>query len=117
LLLTVLAAGLPASQCASLCDMNDLECCCNSNAILQLSTTIVDNVYTAQGSGTRGFAGYWGYNYSSHVVTFIPPVVTTVPTMAGLNYTRTLTYNICMTGNNRECLAAHSAFNPCCVAQ
>jgi hypothetical protein len=87
-----------APQCAALCDAGGPDCCCDPNAVFPLSTTIVDSNYAPQAS----FPGYWGYNYSAHTVTFVPPVVTTAPTASYANYTRTMTYQICMTGNNRE---------------
>jgi hypothetical protein len=92
-------AGAPyASQCSSLCDGNDPNCCCDSKSVLATATTIDDSAYTAQG----GFYGFWGYNHSAHSVNFVPPVVTTLPTTKTQNYTRTFNYRVCMTANNGE---------------
>jgi hypothetical protein len=92
-----------ALQCSSLCDANGPDCCCDPDAVMPLTTTIVDNSYSSPQGNAGTFTGFFGYNYSSHVVTFVPPVVTTPPMAEGTNYTRTMTYNVCMTGNNRKC--------------
>jgi hypothetical protein len=85
-------------KCSSLCDANDADCCCEPSAVLSLRTTIDDSSYGPQGS----FVGWWGYNHSAHSVRFVPPAVTGLPTGSNPNYTRTLTYEVCMTANNGE---------------
>jgi hypothetical protein len=87
------------AQCASLCDANDAGCCCDPGAVLQLTTTIDDSSYGPQG----GFLGYSGSNHSTHSVRFVPPVLTGLPAPGSPgSFTRTLTYEICMTANNGE---------------
>jgi hypothetical protein len=81
--------------------VGDANCCCDSSAVLPLTTTIVDNSYGPQG-GATGFRGYAGSNYSAHSVTFVPPAVTSSPTNGSSNFTRTLTYKVCLIANNRE---------------
>jgi hypothetical protein len=86
-------------QCASLCDANDAGCCCDPGAVLQLTTTIDDSSYGPQG----GFLGYSGSNHSTHSVRFVPPVLTGLPAPGSPgSFTRTLTYEVCMTANNGE---------------
>jgi hypothetical protein len=87
-----------ASQCSSLCDANDVNCCCDPNAVLPLTTIIDDSSYGPQG----GFQGYSGTNHSTHSVRFIPPAVTGLPGPGNPGFTRTLTYKICMVANNGD---------------
>jgi hypothetical protein len=88
----------PSLQCAALCDANDPDCCCDPTAAMPLATVIDDRDFSPQG----GFYGYSGSNHSTHVVTFVPPAVTGLPTATNPSYTRTLTYEVCMTANNGE---------------
>jgi hypothetical protein len=70
--------------------------------MLPLTTTIDDSSYGLQFS----FKGYSGSNHSTHSVRFLPPVVTGLPAPGGSgSFTRTLTYEVCMTANNSERLS------------
>jgi hypothetical protein len=97
------AGALCILQCSSLCDSYDADCCCDADALVATTTTIIDDNYAQQGN----FPGYWGYNYSAHSVQFVAAATTLPKPPDSVNYTRTFTYKVCMTANNGESRRAH----------